>query len=219
VLGVTIRAMRRREILGAGLALSLAGAASAGQPPAGATSEARRALIEKFPWTELCTTAEDAMLLRILIEGRGAKYAVEVGGNVGYGAIHMGIGLERTGGRLESVEIDPANAQAARKNLEAAGLSKTVTMIEGDALKVLPGLKAGIDFLFIDALKRDYLKYFQAVEGKLVRGATVAADNVIVSARAMADFLAYVQGSPNYDSVVVRASMHKNDGMLIAHRI
>ncbi len=212
--------MRRRDILGASIALSLAGeCATAGQPPAGVTSQARKEFLEKFPWTEMCTTAEDAMTLRILIESRRAKYAVEVGGNIGYGAIQMGIGLERTGGKLLSLEIDAANVKTARKNLEAVGLDKAVTVIEGDALKVLPTLDKGVDFVFIDALKRDYLKYFQALEPKLAAGATVVADNVIVSARAMADFLSYVQTSPIYDSVVIRASMHKNDGMLIAQKI
>ena len=61
--------------------------------------------------------------------------------------------------------------------------------------------------------------YFQGLEPKLVRGATLVADNVIVSARQMADFLSYVQSSPNWDSVVIRASMHKNDGMLVAYKI
>jgi predicted O-methyltransferase YrrM len=167
----------------------------------------------------MCTTAEDAMMLRILIESRGAKRGVEVGGNVGYGAIHMGIGFERTGGRLYSVEIDSGNVRTARGNLESVGLSQTVTVIEGDALKVLPTLDNGIDFIFLDALKRDYLKYFKALEPKLVRGAVVTADNVIVSARQMSDFLSHVQSSPNYDSVIIRASLHKNDGMLIGFKI
>ncbi len=211
--------MRRRDLLGASAALSLAGRAVLGRGPAGATPESRKAFLDAFPWTEMCTTAEDAMMLRILIESRGAKHAVEVGGNVGYGAINMGIGLERTGGHLHSVEIDPENVRTARKNLEAVGLDKTVTVIEGDALKVLSTLDAGIDFVFIDALKRDYIKYFRSLEPKLVQGATFVADNVIVSARQMADFLQYVQSSPDYDSVVIRASMHKHDGMLIGFKI
>lgn len=212
--------MRRRDLLGATIALSLAGErVTAGQPPAGVTSQMRKEFLGKFPWTEMCTTAEDAMTLRILIESRRAKYAVEVGGNIGYGAIQMGIGLERTGGKLASLEISPANVRTAKKNLEAVGLDKVVTVIEGDALKVLPALDAGIDFAFIDALKPDYLKYMKLLEPKLAAGATIVADNVIVSARQMADFLSYVQGSPNYDSVVIRASMHKNDGMLIAQKI
>lgn len=197
------------------MAVALSAESAAGQPSA----ESRKVFLEKFPWTELCTTAEDATLLRILIESRRAKYGVEVGGNVGYGAIHMGIGFERSGGRLVSVEIDPANVRTARKNLETVGMEKVVKVVEGDALQVLPTLEAGIDFVFIDALKRDYLKYFQALEPKLVAGATVVADNVIVSARQMADFLSYMKDSPKYDSVTIRASMHKNDGMLVAYRI
>jgi hypothetical protein len=35
----------------------------------------------------------------------------------------------------------------------------------------------------------------------------------------MADFLTYIQSSPNWDSVVIRASLHKNDGMLVCYKI
>jgi predicted O-methyltransferase YrrM len=202
--------MHRRDLFLGALAAPLAGQS------ANSSEAFRKEFLAKFPWTEMCTTPEDAMMLRILIESRGAKRGVEVGGNVGYGAIGMGIGFERTGGRLQSVEIDPQNVRTARGNLEAVGLSKVVSVIEGDALKVLPTLEAGIDFVFLDALKRDYLKYYQMLEPKLARNAVVVADNVIVSARQMRDFLEYMQTNPSYDSVVIRASMHKNDGMLVA---
>jgi predicted O-methyltransferase YrrM len=103
--------------------------------------------------------------------------------------------------------------------LEAVGLSKTVSVIEGDALKTLPTLEGGVDFVFIDALKPDYMKYFKAIEPKLTPNATMVADNVIVSARQMSDFLAFIQTNPNWDSVVIRASTHKNDGMLVCFKI
>jgi caffeoyl-CoA O-methyltransferase len=212
--------MQRRDFFLGSIALPLAGEMPVlAQGPVNGSDEFRKAFLEKFPWTEMCTTAEDAMMLRILIESRGAKRGVEVGSNIGYGSIGMGIGFERTGGHLYSVEIDAANVRSARKNLESVGLSKTVTVIEGDALKVLPTLEGGIDFVFIDALKPDYLKYFKALEPKLARNATVVADNVIVSARQMRDFLEYIQSNPNYDSVVIRASLHKNDGMLVSFKI
>jgi caffeoyl-CoA O-methyltransferase len=211
--------MLRRDLIRASLAASLAAQSALPQGSAGASPESRKAFLDKFPWTEACTTAEDAMVLRILVESRGARHGVEVGGNVGYGAINMGIAFERTGGRLYSVEIDPRNVRTARANLETVGLSKTVTVIEGDALKVLPTLEGRIDFVFLDALKPDYMKYFKALEPKLVPGAAITADNVIVYARQMPDFLGYMQTSPNYDSVIIRASMHKNDGMLIGFKI
>ena len=47
----------------------------------------------------------------------------------------------------------------------------------------------------------------------------VVADNVIQSAKAMKDYLDYVQTSPDYDTVTIRASMEKNDGMAISYKI
>ena len=93
-----------------------------------------------------------------------------------------------------------------------------MTVVEGDALKSIPALEGEFDFVFIDALKRDYLKYFQAVSPKLKVGAVVVADNVIQSAREMRDFLDYMQNNPDYDVVTIRASMDKNDGMLVAYK-
>ena len=91
--------------------------------------------------------------------------------------------------------------------------------MQGDALKLLPDLKGEFDFIFIDANKPDYMKYLKAIEPKLKRGAVVVGDNVIVSAKAMADFLTYLQTSPDYDTVIIRASMEKKDGMSISYKI
>jgi len=98
-------------------------------------------------------------------------------------------------------------------------LENTVTCIEGDALKTLPTLEGEFDFVFIDAVKRDYLKYFKLIEPKLKPGAVIVGDNVIRSARAMKDFLRFMQESPNYDTVIIRASMEKNDGMSVSYKI
>ena len=60
-------------------------------------------------------------------------------------------------------------------------LEKTVKVVEGDALEVLPQLEGEYDFVFIDAVKSDYLKYFKALEPKLMAGSVIVADNVIRS--------------------------------------
>jgi predicted O-methyltransferase YrrM len=99
------------------------------------------------------------------------------------------------------------------------GLEKTVTCVEGDALETLPTIEGPIDFVFIDAVKSDYLKYLKLIEPKLKPGAVVVGDNVIRSARAMRDFLDYIENSPDYDTVIIRASMEKNDGMSISYKI
>ena len=183
------------------------------------STEFRNEFIKNFQRTGLNTTVGDAMMLRILVESTGAKRGIEVGSASGFGAINMGIAFERTGGHLYTLEIDPRSAEVCRDNLKKVGLENTVTCIEGDALKTLPTLEGEFDFIFIDALKQDYLKYLKLIEAKLKPGAVVIGDNVIRSANAMQDFLDYIQNSPDYDTVIIRASMEKNDGMSISYKI
>ena len=190
-----------------------------GQQPQNKTDAFRRQFIENFQRTGLNTTPGDAVMLRILVESAGAKRGVEVGSASGFGAVNMGIGFERTGGHLYTLEINPQSAKECRENLQKVGLENVVTCIEGDALKTLPTLEGEFDFIFIDALKSDYLKYLKLIESKLKPGAVVVADNVIRSANAMKDFLDYVQNSPDYDTVIIRASMEKNDGMSVSYKI
>jgi predicted O-methyltransferase YrrM len=177
----------------------------------------RETFLRNFKRIGLNTTPGDAMMLRILVQSSGAKRGVEVGTATGYGALHMGLGFERNRGELITVDIDADMVRQARANVAAMGLEKTVKVVEGDALKVLPQLEGQFDFVFLDALKRDYLKYFQALQPKLKPGALVVADNVIRSANEMRDFLQFMEKNPEWDMVIIRASEEKGDGMAICY--
>ena len=179
----------------------------------------RRAFVEQFPLIGLNSAPGDTAMLRILVQATGAKRGVEVGTATGYGAILMGLGFERTGGHLITVDIDPKMVAATRENLKKIGLENVVTVIEGDALEVLLQLEGEFDFVYLDAVKSDYLKYFRALEPKLVPGAVIVADNVIRSARAMADFIEAVNGSPDYLSTTIRADDSKRDGMMVIYKL
>ncbi len=180
---------------------------------------AREDFLQAFQRIGMNTTPGDAMLLRILIEAKGAKRGVEVGSATGFGAMNMGIGFERTGGHLTTIDIDPEMVRTCRENVAKIGLEKTVTVVEGDALAVLPKLEGEFDFLFIDAAKSDYMKYFEAIRPKLKPGSVIVADNVIRSAEAMRDFLDFMKESPDYEMVIVRASTEKDDGMAICYKL
>ena len=179
----------------------------------------RKDFIKNFKRTGLNTTPGDAMMLKILVESARLKRGVEVGSASGFGAINMGIAFERNGGHLYTLEIDPDTVKVCRDNIKKMGLDNTVTCIEGDALKTLPKLEGEFDFVFLDAVKSDYMKYFKIIEPHLKPGAVVVGDNVVKSARAMKDFLEFMQTSPDYDTVIIRASMEKNDGMSISYKI
>ncbi len=180
---------------------------------------ARKAFVEEFKRTGLNSAPGDAAMLRILVESSNAKRGVEVGTATGYGAILMGLGFERTGGKLITVDIDPKAVQTARANLEKMGLSSVVTCVEGNALEVLPKLEGEFDFVYLDAVKSDYLKYFKALEPKLTPGALVVADNVIRSAKSMTDFFEAMATDSNYLSTTIRSDDSKRDGMMVIYKL
>ncbi len=184
-----------------------------------AVPDARLQSIQAFKRTGLSTTSGDAMTLEILVSSSGFKRGIEVGTERGYGAMHMGTAFERNRGQLFTFEIDAQFARQARENLKNAGLDKVVTVVEGDALKELPKLEGEFDFMFIDANKPDYFKYFKAVEGKLKKGAMVVADNAIQSANQMRDFLDYMKQSKDWEITIIRASTEKNDGMAVCYKV
>ncbi len=205
-------------LLGLTLVASLLFMATA-QAPDRSSVEFRNRFIQSFDRSGMDTTPSDAMMLRILVESRKAKRGVEVGSFHGFGAINMGIGFERTGGHLYTLELDPGRANQVRENLKQVGLEKTVTCITGDARKTLAKLAGKFDFVFLDAAKDQYFDYLKLIEPKLTPGAVVVADNVIKLARPMQDFLDYIQNSPDYETVIIRASLEKHDGMLIGYKI
>ena len=106
------------------------------------------------------------------------------------------------------------------ENISDCGVTQLVNPIRSDSSQAADLYADGsLDFVFIDAVKQDYFEYFQLIESKLKPGAVIVADNVIISAEAMKDYLDYVQKSPDYDTVIIRASDEKKDGMAISYKI
>lgn len=211
----------KRIIILAGMAFGLAtlgGFSVHAQQARKVSDEFRQEFIRNFNRIGLNTTPGDAIFLRVLVASAGCKRGIEVGSATGFGAINMGLAFERNGGQLFTLDIDAKMIQTTRDNVAKMGLEKTVTALEGDALKTLADLKGEFDFIFIDAHKPHYLKYLKAIEPKLKPGAIVVADNVIKSERQMKDYLDYVQTSPLYDTATIRASMEKNDGMTVSYK-
>jgi caffeoyl-CoA O-methyltransferase len=178
----------------------------------------RSDFIEGFQRIGMNTTPGDARLLRILVESSRARNGLEIGTANGYGAMVTGLGFERNRGHLTSIEIDAEMVATARANVKKMGLQETVTVVKGPALKLIPKLPGPFDFVFIDAWKDEYLAYLRAVEPKLKRRAIIVADNVIRFADEMREFLDAVGSDAKYQSVVVRASEEKHDGMMVVCR-
>ncbi len=63
---------------------------------------------------QLSVAEEDGRFLRMLVASTGRKRALEIGSAFGYSAIWIGLGLRDTGGKLVTIEIDPARAKERR---------------------------------------------------------------------------------------------------------
>lgn len=108
-----------------------------------------------------------------------------------------------------SVEKDEKLATISRKNIKNSGLSQLIQVINGDAKKVIPSLEVKFNMIFLDAAKREYLKYLQLVEqyGLLEKRAVIVADNVILFEDEMKDYLDYVRDSGKYLSHTTETSL------------
>jgi len=164
---------------------------------------------------QLAVSEEDGRFLRLMVASKGVKRALEVGTASGYSAIWIGLGLRDTGGRLVTLEYDKVRAQEAIQNIRKAGLSDIVQVAMGDALKEIPKQPGPFDFVFIDAWKRDYQRYFEIIFPKLDRGGLLLAHNVINKRDEMGDFLATIQHHPDLLTTIVSPA---NEGMSVSYR-
>jgi caffeoyl-CoA O-methyltransferase len=128
---------------------------------------------------------------------------LEIGGSRGYSSIWLGAGVRHLGGRVLSLEADPAKAEAWRRNVVEAGLEEWVELVEGDAFEMLPQIDDGFDVVFIDAEKEDYERLFLLSRDKVEPGGLFVADNVLSHADALAAYSAARQADPTLESVTV----------------
>jgi predicted O-methyltransferase YrrM len=155
---------------------------------------------------QLAVSEEDGRFLRVMVAASGAKLALEIGGAQGYSAIWIGYGLRQTGGRLTTIEYDAARAKVLADHVRRAGLSEIVTVISGDAFKEIPRLTGDFDFVFLDAWKRDYKRFFDLVFPRLQPRGLFLAHNVVNKQAEMRDFLATIQNNPAVMTTIVSPS-------------
>jgi predicted O-methyltransferase YrrM len=129
-------------------------------------------------WRDLNVPEVDGRTLHDLIVKNGFTRAVEIGTSTGHSSIWIARALAKTGGRLITIEIDPRRHREALENFKAAGVSGYIDARLADAHELVPKLEGPIDFVFSDADKDWYQKYFEALWPKLAEGGCFTAHNV-----------------------------------------
>lgn len=128
---------------------------------------------------------------------------VEVGMSQGYSTIWLAEAAKSYGGKVITIEREESKIAAAQEKFLALGLEETITIMQGDACDILKQWKEPINFLFLDAVKREYVTYLRLADPYLSPGSSIVADDVVEWRRKLDDFFEYIEKNPQYYAEVL----------------
>lgn len=110
-----------------------------------------------------------------------ARNILEIGTATGFSGLFLAGIANTNNGKLTTVEIDEARHSKARENFRKLGILEKNNLILGDALEEIPKLDKNnkFDFIFIDASKGQYAKFFEMCYGLLSENGTIFIDNLM----------------------------------------
>ncbi|MGH7270715.1 MAG: O-methyltransferase [Polyangiaceae bacterium] len=148
-------------------------AAVSGRDPLLAKMEARAAE-RGYPISD----PEVACLLSIVAIIARPRLVVELGTNIGYGAIVLAhaAGAEA---RVVTIELSVDRIEEARRFIADAGLSQRIEVRQGTAIEQLESIQEPIDLLYIDCVKEEYPRYLEIALPKLSPRGIIVADNAL----------------------------------------
>ena len=121
---------------------------------------------------------ETQRLLRFLLEMQKPCRILEIGCAVGFSALLMSeYGMSES--RITTIENYEKRIRQARENFKRAGKEEKITLLEGDAAKILPTLTGPYDMIFMDAAKGQYLTFLPEVMRLLSPEGLLVSDNVL----------------------------------------
>ena len=134
----------------------------------------QRAASQGYPISD----PEVACFLSIVARLAEPRLVVELGTNIGYGAIV----LARASGpesRVVTIEYSADLVKEARGYIAEAGLSDRIEVREGAAIAELEKIGEPIDLLYVDCVKEEYPRYLEIAMPKLSARGVIVADNVL----------------------------------------
>ena len=133
-------------------------------------------------------------LILFLLELLHPRRILEIGTGTGFSACLM---LTYAPGevRITTIERDPGRIRKAKENFarmdeEAEAVpgrgSRQITLLEGDAGELLPGLDGPYEFIFMDAAKGQYIHFLPEMKRLLAPGGVLLSDNILVGGEILA---------------------------------
>ncbi len=156
------------------------------------------------------------VLMNSFIKMMNIQNALEIGTSNGYSGIWLAKALKKTGGRLTTIEFYEKRQSIAKENFKICGVDDIVRPIQGSACEVLASFDENekFDFVFIDACKKEYVKYFEMIKPHLTPKALIVADNIISHAAKVQDFIDAVDADDEFQYEILEVP----GGILVAYR-
>lgn len=156
------------------------------------------------------------VLMNSFIKMMNIQNALEIGTSNGYSGIWLAKALKQTGGKLTTIEFYEKRQSIAKENFKICGVDDVVRPIQGSACEVLASFDENekFDFVFIDACKREYVKYFEMIKPHLTSKALIVADNIISHAEKVQDFIDAVDADDEFQYEILEVP----GGILVAYR-
>jgi len=116
--------------------------------------------------------------LRFLMKIKQPMQILEVGTAIGFSALLMSEYAPK-GCKITTIEKYEKRIPLAKENFIKAGKEDAITLLEGDALEILPTLTQQYDFIFMDAAKGQYIHFLPDIMRLLAPGGLLVSDNVL----------------------------------------
>ncbi len=139
---------------------------------------------------------------------------IEIGTSAGYSGLWISLACRARGTTLTTFEVSPIKIGMATETFEKGGVSGVVQIVPGDVREHLAD-QTDVSFCFLDTEKSLYLECYDIFAPNLVKGALLAADNIISHKDDVQAFLDRVQADERMDAVVVPVG----SGLLLARRV
>lgn len=129
-------------------------------------------------FANMLTGPIEGQLLQMLVRLSKAKRCLEVGTFTGYSALRIAAGLPADG-QLITCEVRAHHAQIAQKYFDQSPHGDKIQLLLGDATKTLASLNDEFDFIFIDADKANYPRYYDMLLPLLRPQGLMVVDNAL----------------------------------------
>ncbi|MDF4204463.1 O-methyltransferase [Maribacter sp. SA7] len=107
---------------------------------------------------------------------------LEIGTYTGYSALCLAEGLPKNG-QLHTIDVNAELEQIQRSFFDRSNYGSQIIQHVGNALDIIPKMDITFDLIFIDAEKKQYDNYLEAVLPKTKSGSVILSDNVLWSGK------------------------------------